>query len=953
MLMRVQRRAAAVAVVVALAAAVLTAAPISAATLTAPPSTLLTQGIQIGAYAPPSPYDGGLTGVEDLESTLGRRMDIINWYKKWGDASGQFTTTPGGTLDQLRTAGQSGRVPTITWEPWTSGDTMTSDFMPATITAGAHDDYITSWADGLKTYGDTVYLRPMHEMNGVWYPWSAQTGVQTAADYVAAWRHIVDVFRARGATNVKWVWSVNNIDFPASNKLENYWPGSSYVDVLGFDAYNGTSSNVWKSFTEIAQPVYDRLAALDPNLPIWINELGSAEPTATMLNAAGHTKAEWFVDMLNTSGMPRLDAIVLFNEGRDPYDWTVTSSPSSAPALRNALSQAAGWVAPPAGAPTGSKLPAPTGFTAVRSSAQATLDWNPVAGANGYVVLRNGTPAAYTLSTEWIDSGLPTSTTYTYSVAAVRGGTRGLTSDPLSPAPAALYLSATARGTQISLTWTATAGETYQLLRDGAVIATRTAAASTDTFTDVGRTANTRYVYQVRSTANAARTSDPVTVRSAPAAPAATPSDTTYMSKAALTWPVVAGAATYQVFKSGVLSATIPAPATGPVTFVQEGVTPGTSTSFTVTAVNSDGASSTASPVTVWTTPGIPTDVAVTSTAAGLALTWSPVTSATGYAIYRDGSTSVLKQSSGTSFTDTNVTLGQVYSYTVRAISTASGVARYSPASATVTATATMVSAPTNVKASPSSTGVTVSWTAVPGADSYTVSEGGIKVATVDGATLSVTDMSVAANTTLTYVVTAANGPYVSASASVSVLTAPAAAAVTAGSTRYTAKAQIRIAAVPGAVSYLVTRNGSPLATLPASTTVFTDTGLLSASSYRYIVTAVNAAGTKSAASAPVTVWTLPLPPASLAATFVRGTGTTLTWTAVNRATSYLVYVGTSTSAGKFVAQVATPGVVTFSDKSSAALAPGTTVTYWVQAVRDIGTEKLFSAKTMLTVTAG
>ena len=101
----------------------------------------------------------------------------------------------------------------------------------------------------------------------------------------------------------------------------------------------------------------------------------------------------------------------MFNEARDANDWTITSSAGSAPAFRNALSQAAGWVAPPAGTTYGSKLPAPTGFVAKRSSTQTELDWNPVAGANGYVILRDGAAVAYTQDTVWIDAGLPSSTT--------------------------------------------------------------------------------------------------------------------------------------------------------------------------------------------------------------------------------------------------------------------------------------------------------------------------------------------------------------------------------------------------------------------------------------------------------------------------------------------------------------------------------------------------------------
>ena len=50
-----------------------------------------------------------------------------------------------------------------------------------------------------------VVLRFAHEMNGHWYPWGAHR--TDPADFVAAWRHIHDVFRTVGATNVIWTWT--------------------------------------------------------------------------------------------------------------------------------------------------------------------------------------------------------------------------------------------------------------------------------------------------------------------------------------------------------------------------------------------------------------------------------------------------------------------------------------------------------------------------------------------------------------------------------------------------------------------------------------------------------------------------------------------------------------------------------------------------------------------------
>ena len=55
-----------------------------------------------------------------------------------------------------------------------------------------------------------------HEMNGNWYSWGNTNS--TPAQFIAAWRHVVTVFRAVGATNVKWLWAVNNFSSETSGQ---------------------------------------------------------------------------------------------------------------------------------------------------------------------------------------------------------------------------------------------------------------------------------------------------------------------------------------------------------------------------------------------------------------------------------------------------------------------------------------------------------------------------------------------------------------------------------------------------------------------------------------------------------------------------------------------------------------------------------------------------------------
>lgn len=134
----------------------------------------------------------------------------------------------------------------------------------AAIASGRYDTYLRSYAAAVKAFGRRVVLSFAPEMNAPWYAWGYRH--TSAAVYVAAWRHVVTVFRAAGTRNVTWLWTVNalqcgcHIRPPAS-----WWPGSSYVNWVGVDGYYYQSS--WK-FAALFGPTIKniRTVTLDPIL---------------------------------------------------------------------------------------------------------------------------------------------------------------------------------------------------------------------------------------------------------------------------------------------------------------------------------------------------------------------------------------------------------------------------------------------------------------------------------------------------------------------------------------------------------------------------------------------------------------------------------------------------------------------------------------------------------------
>lgn len=103
----------------------------------------------------------------------------------------------------------------------------------ADIAAGKYDVYLKSYADSVGLYGYPVIMGFGHEMNGFWYQWGI--GHTPPSTFVAAWQHIVNVFRNQGVRNVTWIWTVNG---PGRvGPIKEWWPGDSYVDWVGIDGY--------------------------------------------------------------------------------------------------------------------------------------------------------------------------------------------------------------------------------------------------------------------------------------------------------------------------------------------------------------------------------------------------------------------------------------------------------------------------------------------------------------------------------------------------------------------------------------------------------------------------------------------------------------------------------------------------------------------------------------------
>lgn len=262
---------------------------------------------------------------------VGRAPAVVLWFAYLGKP---FDAT---SFDAVHAAGS---VPMITLQP--GGSLPTPNLFPLTALARGDFDssHLIPWADAARAWGHPFFLRFAHEMNSArTYPWGTAPGnpnLNTPADYVAAWRHVHDVFAAQNVTNAKWVFCPE--EGAGALIAENY-PGDAYVDWLCFDAYNrGTAGNVgWRSMLQTMKQTYDAVAALSPSKPIVVGETSSVED--------GGDKAQWITQGLLQdipAQLPRIRIFLWFDAiHTDPmgvtHDWEIASSPAALTAYKSVV----------------------------------------------------------------------------------------------------------------------------------------------------------------------------------------------------------------------------------------------------------------------------------------------------------------------------------------------------------------------------------------------------------------------------------------------------------------------------------------------------------------------------------------------------------------------------------------------------------------------------------------
>jgi len=282
-----------------------------------------------------APWD--MTAVTKFEEMTHKGVSMVQFYQPFASCSSSpcsFYAFPKGALELIR---NHGSIPVLSWASQSTPSSVNEpNFQLADVAAGNYDAFIRSFAEAAKAWNHPFFLRFNFEMNGNWFPWSERVNGNHQGDYVAAWRHVHDIFAAVGATNATWVWCPNVDPDNVQQSLPSLYPGDAYVDWTGLDGYNwGTNPakpDRWRSFRDLYRSTYAQITeTIAPSKPMMVAEVASSE--------YGGSKAAWIKDMLTRipAEFPKIRALLWFDKFDSSMDWPVETSSSATTAVAESI----------------------------------------------------------------------------------------------------------------------------------------------------------------------------------------------------------------------------------------------------------------------------------------------------------------------------------------------------------------------------------------------------------------------------------------------------------------------------------------------------------------------------------------------------------------------------------------------------------------------------------------
>jgi Glycosyl hydrolase family 26 len=275
------------------------------------PPGLVSQGhgIPVGVYE--TGFPRAAASISSFAAATGVRPRLTVYYSGWSEPF--WTSFANATR-------ASGAVPVIQLQP--------NGIKLAAITAGRWDGYLRAYANAVKSYGHPVILSFGHEMNGTWYSWGR--GHEAPEAFVAAWRHVVTVFRQAGAANATWLWAVTVVNGSGLSGpwVSQWWPGAQWVDLVGIDGYYYRASD---TFTSVFGQTLDEIRTFT-RAPVIIAEVGIGPNPSRVSQLSG---------LFAGARANHVGAVIWFDvdqhDGVYHQDWQLEGNPEALRAFKSAV----------------------------------------------------------------------------------------------------------------------------------------------------------------------------------------------------------------------------------------------------------------------------------------------------------------------------------------------------------------------------------------------------------------------------------------------------------------------------------------------------------------------------------------------------------------------------------------------------------------------------------------
>lgn len=272
-----------------------------------------------------------VAAVTTVEKELGRTFDFVYRYHDLNDVIPD---------DAERQQVREAKVLHIAIATRRFEDDDRSRYQWRGVADGMYDDHLEEQAKGIAALGVPVFVTFEQEANQR----RKREMLGSTRDFVAAWRHVHNLYRRAGATNVIWTWvmtgSRRNLDAAA-----RMWPGNQYVDWISWNVYNQsgcTSGEIdpgkYVSFEDKLRVFYDFVKRRGPGIgmdvhkPMMISEAGTAQYAGDLTRSA-----DWYAAIpAALERYPQVKAVGLWDSINGACDYKFDGSPVVRAGVREA-----------------------------------------------------------------------------------------------------------------------------------------------------------------------------------------------------------------------------------------------------------------------------------------------------------------------------------------------------------------------------------------------------------------------------------------------------------------------------------------------------------------------------------------------------------------------------------------------------------------------------------------